>query len=644
MRLHSRMERLTIVAFVMFLSFISVSGAAPRSDARILHVDFENYVDGFVQPLNAGVRWLGDPFSDREQGAVEILSNFGYDGSRSGHVKSDREQQIARIRLQHRYDAPQLSGDEVIELVFRVTRTGTSNLEDLLVCSIRSRSGEPVGVEVLANGDASAGTYGLSVRNPKKKEDGRSVIEGLDQTQWYRLIQHRKRAEGVVDIWWGPPAEEGLIGAFPESHSEARSYAVELGDGSTSTCRGSGYWDDIRIGGLLQEGNPVAAPEPALRDVSQEIVQQQIPISVSTRKQLFVDDAIIESSSGLKRRLHPVEKHPSNPLIVPENPWEGKSVLLYGAVIRDPLSQKFRMWYLAWGKQIGQPSYICYAESDDGIHWTKPSLNLMEHDGSKANNILMPGWSQTTVLYDPDDADPTRRYKAVLRLNGTRGFFSSDGIHWRDEGVIIEQAYDGTSVHRDPVNQKWIAMVKIFRDGKRARGYAESDDFLNWTDTYYMMSVDKDDRPGDQLYAQYMFHYESVYFGLLRLYHTDSDIVDIQLTTSRNAKHWERTIRQPFIPTSPEVGTWDYANNSVPSTPPIRVGDELWFYYSGRSVLHNVSPNDGAIGLGTLRVDGFYSMDADDREGVLTTKPLRLEGKTLFVNADASGERSVWKF
>jgi len=54
-----------------------------------------------------------------------------------------------------------------------------------------------------------------------------------------------------------------------------------------------------------------------------------------------------------------------------------------------------------------------------------------------------------------------------------------------------------------------------------------------------------------------------------------------------------------------------------------------------------VIPNDGAIGLGTLRVDGFFSMDAGASEGVLTTKPLRLQGKELYVNAAAS-EGSIW--
>ena len=36
-------------------------------------------------------------------------------------------------------------------------------------------------------------------------------------------------------------------------------------------------------------------------------------------------------------------------------------------------------------------SPICYAESKDGATWTKPILNLIDIDGSSANNAILPG-------------------------------------------------------------------------------------------------------------------------------------------------------------------------------------------------------------------------------------------------------------
>ena len=37
-----------------------------------------------------------------------------------------------------------------------------------------------------------------------------------------------------------------------------------------------------------------------------------------------------------------------------------------------------------------------------------------------------------------------------------------------------------------------------------------------------------------------------------------------------------------------------------------------------------------------MRLDGFVSVDADQIEGILTTKPLQFKNNNLYVNADAS--------
>ena len=45
--------------------------------------------------------------------------------------------------------------------------------------------------------------------------------------------------------------------------------------------------------------------------------------------------------------------------------------------------------------------------------------------------------------------------------------------------------------------------------------------------------------------------------------------------------------------------------------------------------------------LAVLRIDGFLSLTAGREEGCLTTKPLRIEGKRLFMNIDASGGKAA---
>jgi hypothetical protein len=63
------------------------------------------------------------------------------------------------------------------------------------------------------------------------------------------------------------------------------------------------------------------------------------------------------------------------------------------------------------------------------------------------------------------------------------------------------------------------------------------------------------------------------------------------------------------------------------------VGDELYFYVSGRKRTDGFRDGWGSTGLGMLRRDGFASMDAGQAEGTLTTRPVRFAGRYLNVNA-----------
>jgi hypothetical protein len=119
----------------------------------------------------------------------------------------------------------------------------------------------------------------------------------------------------------------------------------------------------------------------------------------------------------------------------------------YGAVLQD--GGKFRMWYYALrlkepGDAVRPDSAnmlqgpVCYAESDDGIQWTKPNLGQVEIRGSKNNNaIFLPGDSieGVHVIKDEDDPNPQRRYKMVYNPNNGKTWVirtatSPDGLHW----------------------------------------------------------------------------------------------------------------------------------------------------------------------------------------------------------------------
>jgi len=127
----------------------------------------------------------------------------------------------------------------------------------------------------------------------------------------------------------------------------------------------------------------------------------------------------------------------------------------YGTVLHD--NGKFRMWYypVSYGptrRELRQGP-ICYAESEDGVHWNKPVLNQVEFKGSKRNNAIRLPESKTegvSVIKDASDPDPKRRYKMVYNLFRNRKFTiqtatSPEGIHWtpRDgypKDQFLEQA------------------------------------------------------------------------------------------------------------------------------------------------------------------------------------------------------------
>ncbi len=134
----------------------------------------------------------------------------------------------------------------------------------------------------------------------------------------------------------------------------------------------------------------------------------------------------------------------------------------YGTVLKD--GDKFRMWY--YGCSLGRnPDWpaeyqeqfslnprkeqelgpVCYAESDDGIHWVKPNLGQLLWKGTRANNALVLPNVRTFaagIVKDDADPDPGRRYKMVYNYSWqgpgafpgeestVRAAWSPDGINW----------------------------------------------------------------------------------------------------------------------------------------------------------------------------------------------------------------------
>ena len=102
-------------------------------------------------------------------------------------------------------------------------------------------------------------------------------------------------------------------------------------------------------------------------------------------KFLFLDYRELETVEGFARELQQPTKHEGNPLFVADAPWEHGNMQLYGSVLKVP-GKPFQMWY----STIEPPWRIrlAYAESDDGLVWRRPKLDIHEFHGLKTNIVM----------------------------------------------------------------------------------------------------------------------------------------------------------------------------------------------------------------------------------------------------------------
>ena len=151
------------------------------------------------------------------------------------------------------------------------------------------------------------------------------------------------------------------------------------------------------------------------------------------------DAWLIESLDNIRHVLHSPQRREI--VLRRDRPWEDQT-LCNPVVIKD--GYRYRMWYRA--RAIKKPIYTAYAESLDGIHWAKPDLGLIEHEGSKHNNLIWPvpggkGRSVSVIKDQNSQADPQERYKAITNQGRTLpsgrdialpyGLVSLDGLRWR---------------------------------------------------------------------------------------------------------------------------------------------------------------------------------------------------------------------
>lgn len=169
-------------------------------------------------------------------------------------------------------------------------------------------------------------------------------------------------------------------------------------------------------------------------------------ISIGKRRECFFDNYLIdEERSTAEKRLHKPKR--KNVLLVLDKPWEGKGATLFSTVYSDGL---WRMYYVC--NHAGGIRYVAYCESQDGISWHRPSLGIVNIDGSFDNNVILDvpmlkkfgfsGFDNMSVFYDDNpDCPVSERYKMVAWWMGHASLvmlLSQDGIHFNSSRFITD--------------------------------------------------------------------------------------------------------------------------------------------------------------------------------------------------------------
>lgn len=391
-------------------------------------------------------------------------------------------------------------------------------------------------------------------------------------------------------------------------------------------------------------------------------------------RHLFIDDGELTRVERLYRRVHQPSRHPENPVLDGDTPWE-THVSVYGTTLYDEAQGLFRRWYLTspgdqeqqvsigpkGGKARkipGNVTLLGYATSKDGVIWEKPDLGQVVINGDSHNNILSIGrinCEGASIIEDPTDPDPAKRFKAFYWEHGGEGTLmkwtdgrmifgvgdgdgmwishSPDGVHWTNYKTNPAMAMGSDTdqtVLWDPLLHRYIAFGRMSAGGRKM-SRSESVDFVHWSEPQLVFECDEGDEAETQFYGVPIDLYEGLYLGMPWIYREGVDgTIDTQLAVSRDGIGWQRVgARETFLSLG-LPGSWDSGMCRVGKRFIVR-DDQIYLFYGAVQGPHvgrkfsSAGTRATGLCLALLRRDGFVSMSGDADGGWLLTRPVTVE-------------------
>lgn len=445
---------------------------------------------------------------------------------------------------------------------------------------------------------------------------------------------------------------------------------------------------------------------------SAHLSAQDVPNPDNSKVVFSFDDHSIPWKKNLKITMLQGDKHESNPVLKRggRGSLDDWMVQFYGSVIK--VDGKYRLWYIASDsarfQTIRQGTGFsalrpAYAESEDGVNWTKPSLGLVDYNGSKDNNLvkILPdetgagGAIHLLVLHEPEDPNANEQYKMFLTVAADLGegegrgkgsttivLFSADGLTWNSKTQLrFNNGFLKTeNLMLPPINfeqggvYKWNDQYylagQVFSptvwqpDGRvvgRVMTVLRSNDLIKWdslfTYSFVRNGMSGKDTPvhvGEEAHlASAIWKRGDVLLGTYGLWHGaerwEDRSMDLGFMISNDGIRFREPLADHVLIPVGKEGEWDQGG-LLQGQGFENIGDKTYIYYGSWDMTKPSYPPRGGVGIVTFRRDGFGYLSPRTTESIAAFETSLIKrgdlksGKLrLFFNGDVPNHKDGFK-
>ena len=289
---------------------------------------------------------------------------------------------------------------------------------------------------------------------------------------------------------------------------------------------------------------------------------------------LLLDKSLVAQTQDLRRFVQSPSRLP-DPIVTA---FEDGNQQPYVSVVRDPTTRRFRMWYNFRGSR---GCGIAYLESEDGIHWLRPTRRLQVPEWL--------GFGASVLDEGPPFEDAARRFKrGWWESGGLHVAVSPDGLAWTplSPEPVVKANHDIVGLYWDPLRRRYLAALSVVSGtspwkGLRIPHQSVSSNLLDWRSPWPIITPDvtaEIEQGETQFYGlSGVVARGNLLVAMVKVLRDDlnaepgrtaAELHDPKrpfagigytvVAWSRDGEHWERET-QPFLPRNSQSGTWDRA-------------------------------------------------------------------------------------